>query len=361
MLNDAPTDVEIDLTVFDATDYDNVTFSASDTYVDTAIYRYNVTSEGSGQYKLWRAAIPANSDFNKQVFRGQAATVAAYHNQMLVNNVLFEHISAANAEEEKPGKERGPLWVKTYGAFGGLALTQGLDIDNDAYGVIAGIDFSEAEMSRGWGFMPAVSVSYNGGRQEYKGVKTIQNGGRGDLTGTFRKDRFTGSVLVYAGGYGNEMSVAGYEDSAGNWFAGVAVKGAYDLPVSEKIIIQPNLQASYNKFGKQNWDSGLGNLSMYSGELSGANLSPGVDVIYDVRSGENAYLGIKYVDSINNEAGGRAGNVGLPEVGIARGYMEYALGVSKAWVSGISAYVSGIAFGGGRTGGGFRAGGSFKF
>ncbi|MDR1327078.1 MAG: hypothetical protein LBJ74_01585 [Heliobacteriaceae bacterium] len=374
-LVDVPTAKSIPLTIFtgDTTDY---TFTSSETELVTPIYVYYVKSEGKGKYRLFRSG-GDDSSFNKDIFRGQASTLAVYQNQLIVNNTLFDHVYldshdrtagmanryAAGTEMFAPyqfSKKDGSIWTKTYTTFERLSMTQDINIASNSYGQLVGADFPVVELSKGWKFLPTAYISYNGGHQTFNGVSMYQNGGQGGFMGTFSKGDFLGSVLAYGGGYNNEMSVSGSSESAGNWFAGTAVKGAYNFRPSKNFIIQPNILASYNIFGKQNWSSNYGALSMNSGMLNGINVAPGLNLIYG-RETWSIYLTALYMNNINDSVGGHAGSVNLPTVSMRHGYIEYGVGATKSWKDRLSSYVQFIVRNGGRTGVGFQLGLTWKF
>ncbi|MDR1168798.1 MAG: hypothetical protein LBK53_07945, partial [Heliobacteriaceae bacterium] len=346
------------------------TFTTSKTEVTTPVYNYKFRSDGGGTYSLLRG------NFNTEVFRGQAAKLAVYQNQLIVNNTLFDHVYldsnertamankyAAGTEMFAPyqfTKKDGAIWTKTYATFERLSMTHGLNVANNAYGQIIGADFPVVELSKGWKFLPTAYISYNGGHQTFNGVSMYQNGGQGGFMGTFNKGDFIGSVLAYGGGYNNEMSVAGNTENTGNWFAGTAVKGAYNIHATRNFIIQPNLLASYNIFGKQNWYSNYGALSMNSGLLNGINVAPGLNLIYG-RETWSVYLTALYMYNINDSVGGRAGSVNLPGLSMRHGYLEYGVGATKTWKDRLSSYVQFVIRNGGRTGVGFQLGLTWKF
>lgn len=187
-----------------------------------------------------------------------------------------------------------------------------------------------------------------------------QNGGQGGFMGTFMKNDFIGSVLAYAGGYANEMNVAGFTDTNGNWFAGTAAKAAYNFHPSKNFIIQPTLLASYNYFGRQTWHTDFGDMGMRTGMLNGINIAPGVNFIYG-RETWSIYATIQYMYNIMGYVGGKAGNVDLEGIKMRHGYIEYGLGVTKTWKDRLDGYLQITFRNGGRTGIGFQGGMTFRF
>lgn len=369
----APIDRNIDFQIFDAANISDVTFTATDKSIFTPIGNYQLFSNGGGSYTA------SLISYNPQVYRGQVATLAMYNNQLLIDDMLLNHVMLQSerllAQGENANKyaaimpqfapyqykkEDGGLWFKSYANFETLSMTQGLNVGNNNYGSLVGADFPVVDMENGWKFLPTAYIAYNGGHQYFDGVSMYQNGGQGGFMGTFMKGDFIGSILAYAGGYANEMSVAGTTDNTGNWFAGTAAKAAYNIRATEHFTIQPTAFISYNIFGKQNWNTDFGAMSMNSGLLNGINVAPGLNLIY-ARETWSIYGTIQYMFNINEQVGGRAGNVALDNLEMRHGYIQYGIGATKTWQDRLSSYVQVTLRNGGRTGVGFQLGLQYLF
>lgn len=332
----APIDRQFKIRVFDANSInDKVNFTSTDKEIFTPIGYYNLQSAGGGWYTS------NMTRYNPQVFRGQVATLASFNNQLMIDDMLLNHVTldserllaqsknaniyASTLPQFAPyqyKKEDGGLWYKSYVNFENLSLTQGLKVGNNSYGSLVGADFPVIKLKHGWRLMPTAYIGYNGAHQTFNGVGMYQNGGQGGLMGTFMKDNFIGSVVAYGGGYNNEMSVAGNTDRAGNWFAGTAAKLAYNFHPTKHFTIQPTAFMSYNIFGRQNWGTDFGSMSMNSGLLNGINVAPGMNFIY-AKETWSVYATFQYMYNINEQVGGRAGNVDLASVKMEHGYIQY--------------------------------------
>lgn len=370
----APIDRQFKIRVFDANSInDKVNFTSTDKEIFTPIGYYNLQSAGGGWYTS------NMTRYNPQVFRGQVATLATYNNQLVIDDMLLNHVTldsertlaqsrnanryASTLPQFAPyqyKKEDGGLWYKSYVNFENLSLTQGLKVGNNSYGSLVGADFPVINMKRGWKFMPTAYIGYNGAHQTFNGVGMYQNGGQGGFMGTFMKNDFIGSVLAYGGGYNNEMSVAGYTDRTGNWFAGTAAKLAYNLHPTKHFTIQPTAFVSYNIFGRQNWGTDYGAMSMNSGLMNGINVAPGMNFIY-ARESWSVYATFQYMYNINDQVGGKAGNVDLASVKMEHGYIQYGLGVTKTWKDRLNSFFQIVSRNGGRTGVGFQLGLNYTF
>lgn len=370
----APIDRQFKIRVFDANSInDKVNFTSTDKEIFTPIGYYNLQSAGGGWYTS------NMTHYNPQVFRGQVATLASFNNQLMIDDMLLNHVTldserllaqsknaniyASTLPQFAPyqyKKEDGGLWYKSYVNFENLSLTQGLKVGNNSYGSLVGADFPVIKLKHGWRLMPTAYIGYNGAHQTFNGVGMYQNGGQGGLMGTFMKNDFIGSVLAYGGGYNNEMSVAGNTDRAGNWFAGTAAKLAYNFHPTKHFTIQPTAFMSYNIFGRQNWGTDFGSMSMNSGLLNGINVAPGMNFIY-AKETWSVYATFQYMYNINEQVGGRAGNVDLASVKMEHGYIQYGLGVTKTWKDRLNSFFQIVFRNGGRTGVGFQLGLNYTF
>lgn len=370
----APIDRQFKIRVFDANSInDKVNFTSTDKEIFTPIGYYNLQSAGGGWYTS------NMTRYNPQVFRGQVATLASFNNQLMIDDMLLNHVTldserllaqsknaniyASTLPQFAPyqyKKEDGGLWYKSYVNFENLSLTQGLKVGNNSYGSLVGADFPVIKLKHGWRLMPTAYIGYNGAHQTFNGVGMYQNGGQGGLMGTFMKDNFIGSVVAYGGGYNNEMSVAGNTDRAGNWFAGTAAKLAYNFHPTKHFTIQPTAFMSYNIFGRQNWGTDFGSMSMNSGLLNGINVAPGMNFIY-AKETWSVYATFQYMYNINEQVGGRAGNVDLASVEMKHGYIQYGVGVTKTWKDRLNSFFQIVFRNGGRTGVGFQLGLNYTF
>ena len=385
----APIDRFIKVDVFDVNNVDptllgNIEFTQTDKQIFTPIGWYQLFNQtkinpATGMPEVMPGSLQAQLvKYNPQVFRGQVATVASYANQLVTNNIVFDHIFNVSNQllaEKNPNKyaaaypqfapyqysrKDGSLWFKTYGTLEHIDMTNGLDVENNAYGALVGADFPVIEMKKGWSFLPTAYVGYNGAHQTFDGVGMYQNGGQLGAMGTFMKNDFLGSVMLYGGGYGNQMDVAGYHDHTGNWFVGTAAKAAYNFHPTKHFTIQPTLLASYNYFHSQNWYTQFGDMNMNAGKLNGVNVAPGLNLIYG-RETWSIYATIQYMFNILGTSSGNAGNVVLEDIRMKRSYIEYGIGATKTWKDRFSAYLQITVRNIARTGIGFQGGITFKF
>ena len=367
----APQDQSYDFKVFDAAGYaSNIIWANVSKSFDTAIGAYKLIPTGQGSYRL------ALASFNDATFRGQVSTVAQYANQLQVNNLLFDHaglvnhadLAAASAYANKYAiqypqfapyeytKERGGLWYKTYGNFENISMSQNIKTRNYAYGSVFGVDLPQTNLGRNWKYLSTVYGAYNFGHQLYSNNSMYQNGAQLGLMNTLTNNRYIGSLLTYIGGYGNAMTTPnGVIDEAGTWFGGIAQKSSYNINLTRNLYLQPTLMLSYNMFGRQNWHSAYGDMSMSSAALNGLNVAPGLNLIWD-KEKLSLYATSQYVFNVVGGAEGMAGNVPLPNMKMDNFYLEYGLGIKREVGDRFSLYTQGVGRVGTRLGGAVQGG-----
>ncbi|MEE0495374.1 MAG: hypothetical protein UDK34_02515 [Cyanobacteriota bacterium] len=172
----APIDRQFKIRVFDANSInDKVNFTSTDKEIFTPIGYYNLQSAGGGWYTS------NMTRYNPQVFRGQVATLASFNNQLMIDDMLLNHVTldserllaqsknaniyASTLPQFAPyqyKKEDGGLWYKSYVNFENLSLTQGLKVGNNSYGSLVGADFPVIKLKHGWRLMPTAYIGYNG-------------------------------------------------------------------------------------------------------------------------------------------------------------------------------------------------------
>ncbi len=354
-------------------------FGESSFLANTHLGQY-LMSTGAGGGSVIAGSLQS---INPQMYRGQVATVASYMNQLVVNNMLFDHMEVITrqmmAQERTANKysateplfapyqysaKDGTLWYKAYANFERLSMTQGLSVGNNAYGSLIGADFPLVELENGWKIIPTAYVAYNGAHQHFNGVSMYQNGGQIGAMGTAYKGDFLTSLLVYGGGYANDMNVnnasfGSASDTTGNWFAGVASKTAYNFHVAKDFIFQPTALVSYNMFGNQNWHSNFGAMGMNAGFMNGINIAPGMNLIWQKKTW-SLYATVQYMYNIMGGVDGRAGNVTLDGVRMRHGYLEYGIGATKTFKDRLTSYFQITLRNVGRTGIGFQFGLNWK-
>ena len=354
---------------------DNVKFTTTADEVVTPVNRYQLVASDANDGTYFLNVL----GYNKQSFRGQVVSVAQMMNQLVVNDILFDRVmltpqtlartSVANRlaiqdASVLPGYEytrHDPgVWVKSYGNFETLRMTEDLAVENSAYGSLVGVDMGTLDIGKGWSWIPTLYMGYNGAHQSFEGVSAYENVGQIGAMGTFFNRNWIASLLGYAGLYNVEMNVRGNNDQDMNYYAGTALKGAYNWRIKDKFIIQPSATVSYNFFGGPKWQSNYGQIGMTTGTLNGLNVAPGVNFIWQEETW-NIFATVAYVYNCVGGVSGTASGVELPDIWLKRGYLQYGFGISKELTDRLSFFAQVILRNVGRTGIGFQGELEYRF
>lgn len=351
--------------IFDSDKIDEeIKFTSTDKEVSTPIgtYKLNASSENDGNYTL------DLTSYNPQVFRGQVVTAASYLNQLSVNDSLFNKAqirryspSYADMFRNRTAMIEGvanydrtmresEVWTEAIGNFETFKFNHDLDkVRNNYWGFIVGSDFGVKHLRRGWTWVPTGYIAYTGGHQTFNKVGAYENGAQIGFMSTWRRSNFIETALINTGIYGVDMDVANSSEHAFGYFAGLASKTAYDIQITHNFRIQPALTLSYNMFGKQNYHSDYGNMHMNSGFLNGFNIAPNLNFIFQKESW-SAYAQISYAWNLFGGLNGKAGDVKLSDIRMSDGYVQYAVGLTKAFSDRLDMYAQATFRNLGRTG-----------
>lgn len=332
LLNSPRTSV-VPFNIMQSPNYDPaIMFAATTDLVYTPAGTYALVSLGDGNYEL-----VLQSAINPAASRTGASANGVMSAQAFLNNTLFDHVFLDS--NECLGCEYAPwqfqqhskaVWAKGYG--GSEKLKLGGDVpklDNNFYGVIAGIDFESQPLGpdKQWRWLPTLYMAYNGGTQKFAGADMNINGAQVGAMSSWSNGDFIGALLAYGGIYNTRIDIDGTTDSVNNWLAGGAGKVAYDVRLNaENIILQPNLLLSYNYIGAQNWDSDYGNIDMASGYLNGLNVAPGLAFIAGLGDSFNVFLSGLYMRNITNDNVNKIGEMEAPALTTPDYYFEYGIG-----------------------------------
>ncbi|GHU00554.1 hypothetical protein FACS1894186_1370 [Alphaproteobacteria bacterium] len=312
----APTQDRIDFSVVTAGSYDSsLTFGAAQNDIASPIFNYGLDSEGNGDYSLTKKG------YNPTVFRGQAAALSSFQNQLLTLDEVWDHLYLDSPEAGSGGfkdwqfrEKRGGAWAKAYGAKNKADAGRGVDMDGHAYGLIAGVDFAPARAEgAGLSFMPSAYLSASASSGKWSGAKLSQDAAQLGVIGTLAGKGWMASALAYASRLRSKMDVAGARDKSDGWGYGAAAKAAYFADLGGGLALAPNIRAMYGEVGSQNWHSAYGDIDLSAGRLKGLAVAPGVDLAYETE-GWRAYASASYVKNIGVSVAGTAAAVSLPSI-----------------------------------------------
>jgi hypothetical protein len=229
----------------------------------------------------------------------------------------------------------------------------GNKINNTTYGAFFGTDTKLKELRRGWARANTYYAGYSGARQSYMEITNLQNGALLGATSQFYKKDFFAGITANVGYMYNNASTMFGNDEFSTIYAGTAVRFGNNFEKG-KFILQPNMTVGYgfaNTFDYKTASS----IDITSNPLHTIHLSPELKVIANLKNGWQPYAGVSAIWNVASKSSVYANNVQLPELN-AKPYVQYNLGVQKAWNERYSSYLQATARSGGRTGIGFSAG-----
>ncbi len=407
--DDAPIDESIPMKIFNVASSNGITFTSSGTEKLTAIGYYALKPAGNGIYNL------ELTKFNPGVFRDQIGMTALNQNQASLNDGVFGHILANNQAKSsdyikgKNPNKNNSVWVKLFGGHENLHLNTGdssknnentnnnnnnnentselPDIKNTSYGALFGIDFGTKLLSNCWNFTPSIFAGYLGSHQKYEikdtehKFKSRQDGGELGFAGAFSNCNFTLGAMVYGGYYRNKITLPkmgetesnnnsednnnkysnGEKEKINHGLFGGSLRAGYNINVSQNIIIQPNVSATYNYINGGKWKTTYGGMDMVSEKLNGISILPGIDLIFSGKQ-TSICISAKYVLNLDRSGTGKAGNVELPKLKMKKkGYMQYGLGLNFVSTKNLTATIQATFRHLGRTGFGGQFNLNWKF
>ena len=183
-------------------------------------------------------------------------------------------------------------------------------------------------MKNGWDRVLTGYIGYNGATQNYGGVDSSLNGGLIGGTLTLYKDNFfSATTLTTGASAANNTNMYGDEEFA-VLMAGLANKTGYNFEFKGgDIILQPYMMTSYTFANTFDYTNAAG-LKIDSKPLHSIQLSPGVKLIGNTKTGWQPYGSVNMVWNLLGETDTTANGVQLPKMSI-KPYVQYGLGVQK--------------------------------
>jgi len=334
--------------------------------VYSPIYKYSATYDPpTATFTFY---LTNEQEFTPSVMLAPVATQAAYLNQLNLYESAFENMdrllaekmaALADAQENENVGEK-IVWARAYGSTEDIGFQDGLNVSNDAYGVLFGMDSKIYKLKDSWNGMLRAYAGYNGSSQEYDDVKISQDGWNIGFAGMVAKNNFFVGLTATAGmSFGDASTSFGNEDLK-IFAAGVASKAGYNFKFSEgKYVLQPALTASYSYIYTKDY-TGASNVRIASDPLHAIQLEPEVKFIARLSDGWRPYAGIGIAMSFFDETQFDANEISLPEISVDP-YLTYRLGVTKSFTEELSAHVQVYATSGGREGFGLNASVSYAW
>lgn len=369
--------------VADASTKNNL--STSVTSVNGALYRYNVTYDGSGANGVLNFTKTGTSPF---IITGDVAQTQTFLLQTAIDRQFFANTEAfmsfplstresticcALSNGNTTGAacpisgngtfspiyscdlNRG-IWVKTFTSFENVPLKNGPNVSTIEYGTLIGTDAPLTYLKRGWVGNTSVYVGYIGANQNYDNVGVSQNGVLIGLAENMIKgNNFLTLMASVGSSLGNANTPYG-EDHFSSIFAGVAAKGGHNFEFKDgEYIIQPNLMLAYTYTYTPEYTT-ASNVNVTTKPLNALQIAPGIRLIKNLREEKGqVYLVGNFVYNVMDNTRFSANDVQLPELSIAP-YIEYGIGYQRVWKDRLTGFFQTLLRGGGRNGVAFQFG-----
>jgi outer membrane autotransporter protein len=185
------------------------------------------------------------------------------------------------------------------------------------------------------------------------GISNLQNGALVGATSQFYKKDFFAGVTANVGYMHNSASTMFGNDEFNTLYASTAVRFGNNFEKG-KFIFQPNMTIGYGFANTFDYTAASG-VDITSTPLHTIHFAPELKVIANLQNGWQPYTGLSTVWNVATKSNVYANDVQLPDLS-AKPYVQYNLGVQKAWNERYSGYLQASARSGGRTGVGFSAG-----
>lgn len=311
---------------------------------------------------------------NPNIQRYQAATAAAYMNQMLSfdyslnrTDEIYMNLRAQKLAGRKMNSyafvgqggmyvdyydESGAaFWIRPYvnlenfylsGAFGSLK--------NQSYGLMFGFDFPMVEKND-WKLFSTIYGSYIGSSQQYLESNMNQNGGYGGYLLSVYKNDFYAGWTINGGGVGVHSAYLNGSDNYGIVTAGTALKLAYNWKLRDRWIIQPNFTTSYLYLDPSNLVN-FQAVNMNQSMVNGLVIAPSMRITYRNETGIEPYIFGGCVIPIMSDVKARVNNFNIDKLTL-NSWAQFGAGLRKRFSERVTTFLETVVRTGGRYGWGF--------
>ncbi len=339
------------------------------------LYKYDVSYDpNTGDMNFIKMNGGGYNTYNPKVLtQNVASAISTYSSQLQVYNevlgrvdyfmsiprserILIRDINkyAYAGNESKyytalPNELRGAVWSKQYSTFEKIPLKNGPNISNIGYGTLIGIDSKVKHFKNEQeGFLTGY-LAYNGSSQNFNGVNIYQNGGVVGFGGTLFRGNFFSTITTNIGASSSAAYFSGDKNNFSTLVSGIAIKSGYNVEVPKRrVIIQPTYSMAYT-FAKTFDYINENGLQITSDPLNAIQVSPGIKILVNTKSGWQPYLGTNFVYNVLDSNRFYANDVQLPQMSV-KPYIEYGFGLQRRNQSRLLGYLECLVRNGGRTG-----------
>ncbi len=247
-----------------------------------------------------------------------------------------------------PDKNAG-IWVKSFALFENLPLGNGPDVSNVGYSTLVGYDTDLKHYKNGWDAVYTVHGTYQGSRENFKNISSVDSYGTGGITGAFFKKKFFTAFTAISGADYTYDNVGGGEQNFRIFIAGAANKTGYNIEFKNgKYILQPGLLSAYSYSFPSEFQSSDGQ-TVTGDPLNVIHVSPGIKLIANLKEGWQPYLAISETWTLMDSPAIYKNGVLQQRIMIAP-YFEYGGGLQRRWKDKYTSFGQILFRGGGRNG-----------
>ena len=355
---------------------DSVNYNGEKQIAYSPIYKYDVTynaKDNGGFFNFNRAASGGTESFNPAVLAAPvAAQVGGYltqaetlqqgfyhmdrftkysYNQRLAAekyNLYASKNGVSYSHTPLPETDTG-IWFNPYTSFESVNLNGGLDVSNITYGTLVGGDTDLYDLGHGYKGVISTFIGYNGSHQSYSGNSIYQNGGTLGVTGTLYKNNFFTGITASTGASTGSADTMYGTDNFTMLTAGIASKTGYNFELAQgKFIIQPSLYLGYVFVNTFDYTNAAG-VKIDSDPLHALQIMPGVTFICNLKNGWQPYVAVNMVWNAMDKTHFRANGAALPQLSV-KPYVQYGVGVQKAYGENFTGFLQAMIRNGGRNG-----------
>lgn len=252
--------------------------------------------------------------------------------------------------------EKAGVWAKSYSLFENIPVGNGPTISNVAYGTIIGYDTDLKHFKNNLEGGVTYHVAFDGSRENYDNVKSIDAVGTAGVTGALFKNNFFTALTLNAGGANTAATVGQGNHNFNTLIAGAAWKTGYNIEFQRgKYILQPSFLATYTFVKINDFTSSEGK-KIRIDKINAMQIIPSVKLIANLKNGWQPYLGVSVIWDLIDSPAIYEDEVLKQRVNFAP-FCEYGGGLQRKWKDRYTAFGQIMMRGGGRNGVSLIAGG----
>lgn len=267
-----------------------------------------------------------------------------YQNKTAYTGAGMQVFSPTFIPDEKAG-----IWTSDYSLFENVPVGNGPDISNVGYGIILGYDTDLKHLKNNVDVGLTFHTAYQGSRENFDDVKSIDSVGNVGMTGAIFKKKFFTALTVGAGGVYTRNTVGNGEENYHSFIAGLASKTGYNFEFKKgRYILQPSFLATYTFLKVSDFESSKGK-DIKINNVHAVQIIPELKLIGNFEGGWQPYLGLSLIWTLLDSPAIFESGVLRDRISFAP-YCEYGGGLQRKWKDRYTSYGQVMMRGGGRNG-----------